>query len=82
MRLSSAWREARALVWAHRRPLAIGGVLMLVSRLAGLVLPASPKYLIDEVIGKQRGDLLAPLAVAAPAATAIQAATGSRSRRS
>ena len=70
------------MIWTHRRSLAIGAVLILVSRLAALVLPASSKYLIDEVIGKQRGDLLAPLAVAAPAATAIQAATGSRSRRS
>ena len=33
--------------------LAIGLLLMLVSRLAGLVLPATSKYLIDEVIGNQ-----------------------------
>ena len=48
---------------------------MLVSRLAGLVLPASSKYLIDEVIGNRRGDLLVPLALAAGAATLLQAAT-------
>ena len=43
----AAWREARELVWVHRRRLTLGLVLMLVSRLAGLVLPASSKWLID-----------------------------------
>jgi subfamily B ATP-binding cassette protein MsbA len=49
---------------------------MLVNRLAGLVLPASVKFLIDDVIGKARGELLLPLALAVLAATAIQAVTG------
>src|SRR5258706_500783 len=49
---------------AHRGRLAIGLVLMLVSRLAALVPPASSKYLIDEVIGHHRSDLLVPLALA------------------
>ncbi len=35
---------------------------MLVNRLAGLVLPATSKYLIDDVVGKGRADLLAKLA--------------------
>jgi subfamily B ATP-binding cassette protein MsbA len=48
-------------------------VLMIVNRLVGLVLPASSKYLIDEVIIKHRGDLLVTLAIAAGAATVIQA---------
>ena len=54
---SAAWREARALLWAHRRRLATGLALMLVSRLAGLVLPASSKYLIDDVLGRGRAEL-------------------------
>jgi ABC-type multidrug transport system fused ATPase/permease subunit len=70
-----AWREARALIGAHRGSLAVGLLLMLVSRLAGLVLPASTKYLIDEVIGKHRADLLVPLALAAGGATLVQAVT-------
>jgi subfamily B ATP-binding cassette protein MsbA len=70
---AAAWREARELVWAHRRRLGLGLVLMLVSRLAGLVLPASSKWLIDEVVGNNRADLLMPLALAAGAATAVQA---------
>ncbi|HEY5616400.1 MAG TPA: ABC transporter ATP-binding protein [Vicinamibacterales bacterium] len=73
--VSAAWREARELVWAHRRRLGLGLVLMLVGRLAGLVLPASSKWLIDEVIGKSRTDLLLPIALAAGAATLVQAVT-------
>jgi subfamily B ATP-binding cassette protein MsbA len=68
-----AWREARRLMWAHRRYLGVGLVLMLVSRVAGLVLPASTKFLIDDVIGKGRAGLLAPLALAVAAATLVQA---------
>jgi subfamily B ATP-binding cassette protein MsbA len=72
---SAAWREARELVWTHRRRLTIGLVLMLVSRLAGLVLPATSKYLIDEVVVKNRVELLAPIALAAGLATIVQAIT-------
>src|SRR5918992_2236487 len=65
----------RVLVWAHRRRLIIGLVLMLVSRLAGLVLPWSSKWLIDEVVGKGRIDLLPTIALAAGGATLVQAVT-------
>ena len=71
-----AWAEARELIHEHRRSITIGLMLMVISRLAGLVLPASSKYLIDEVIGKQRGNMLLPLALAAAAATIVQAITG------
>jgi subfamily B ATP-binding cassette protein MsbA len=72
---AAAWREAKALIWSHRRRLTIGLVLMLIGRLAGLVLPASSKWLIDEVLGNGRTELLMPLAVAAGVATLIQAVT-------
>src|ERR1041384_4428326 len=72
---SAAWREARELVWSHRRRLGLGLVLMLVSRLAGLVLPASSKWLIDEVVGKHRAELLLPIALASGAATLVLAVT-------
>jgi len=71
----AAWREARELVWVHRRRLTMGLVLMLISRLAGLVLPASSKYVIDEVVGRGRADLLLPIALATGAATLVQAVT-------
>ena len=73
---SAAWREAQELIWAHRKRLGLGLGLMLVSRLAGLVLPASSKWLIDEVVGKQRTELLGPIALAAGVATVVQAGTG------
>jgi len=72
---SDAWREARELLWLHRRRLSLGLMLMLISRLAGLVLPASSKWLIDDVVGKNRTDLLLPIALAAGAATLVQAVT-------
>jgi subfamily B ATP-binding cassette protein MsbA len=46
-----------------------------VSRLAGLVLPFSSKFLIDDVLGKQQLDKLVPLALAVGAATVVQAIT-------
>jgi ABC-type multidrug transport system fused ATPase/permease subunit len=72
---SVVWREARQLLGEHRRYLAIGFALMVVSRLAGFVLPASIKYFIDEVLGKGRSNLLLPLAAAVGAATLVQAVT-------
>lgn len=72
---SEVWREARELIWERRWRLALGLLLMLISRLAGLVLPASSKYLIDSVIGQGRHELLIPLAFAAGAATILQAIT-------
>jgi ABC-type multidrug transport system fused ATPase/permease subunit len=71
--LSSAWTDARELIWAHRYRLALGMMLMIVNRLAGLVLPTSSKYVIDEVVIKHRSQLLVPLAMAAGAATLVQA---------
>ena len=68
-----AWRDARDLIWSHRYRLSLGMVLMLVNRLVGLVLPASSKYLIDDVILKRRSELLVPLALAVAGATLIQA---------
>src|SRR4051812_2182618 len=72
---SNAWPEAKALILAHRGRLALGLVLMLVNRVAGLVLPATSKYLIDDVIGKRHAEMLVPLALAAGAATLVQAVT-------
>ncbi len=72
---SEAWVEARALLWQYRHRLLLGAMLMIVNRLVGLILPASSKYVIDEVIGKQRHDLLFTLALVGGAATIVQAIT-------
>jgi len=75
IRWSSAWGEARELIWAHRRRLMLGAVLMIVNQAMGLVLPASTKYLIDVVIAQNRTDLLWKIALAAGGATLVQAVT-------
>jgi subfamily B ATP-binding cassette protein MsbA len=72
---ANAWQEARALIAARSGRLTLGLVLMLINRLAGLILPATSKYLIDDVIGKHRAELLVPLALVAGAATIVQAIT-------
>ncbi len=72
---SRAWREAREILSEHRGSLAVGLALMVVNRFAGLVLPWTSKFLIDDIIGKHRIDLLKPLAAAAAVATLVQAAT-------
>jgi ABC-type multidrug transport system fused ATPase/permease subunit len=71
----SAWQESKRLIWARRHRLALGLVLLVISRLSGLVLPATTKVLIDEVIGNRRADLLLWIALAAGGATLIQAMT-------
>jgi ABC-type multidrug transport system fused ATPase/permease subunit len=62
-------------MWQYRGTLALGLSLTLVNRLAGFVLPATSKFLIDDVVGQGRADLLIPLAAAAGLATVVQAST-------
>jgi ABC-type multidrug transport system fused ATPase/permease subunit len=69
----AAWNETRALLAARRGRLTVGMILMLISRGSGLVLPATSKYLIDDVIGQGRAELLQPLALVAGVATLVQA---------
>jgi subfamily B ATP-binding cassette protein MsbA len=75
LRWSAAWSEARALIVARRWRLALGLVLMLVNRLAGLVLPWATKPLIDDVVAQRHADMLVTLAWAVGAATVVQAVT-------
>ena len=59
-----------------RRNLLLAGFgLMILNRVAGLVLPASTKFFIDDVIAKHRSELLLPLLLAVVGATAIQGVT-------
>ena len=75
-RLRELWPDIREMMRPRRKVLAIGFVLMVISRVCGLVLPASTKYLIDNVIDKRQLQLLAPLVLAVLAATVIQGITG------
>jgi subfamily B ATP-binding cassette protein MsbA len=74
-RLKALVPDLLELARPRRRMLAAGFALMAVGRAAGLVLPASTKVLIDDVVGRSRTDLLPPLLVAVGAATLVQAAT-------
>jgi ABC-type multidrug transport system fused ATPase/permease subunit len=66
-------------IWALMRPrrglLALGLALMVVNRVSGLVLPASTKFLVDDVIGRKHLGLLYPLVGVVLAATIVQGAT-------
>jgi ABC-type multidrug transport system fused ATPase/permease subunit len=72
-------KETLPHIWEFIRPrrgiLALGFVMVIINRLAGLVLPASSKYLIDNVIGKRQVHLLEPLILAVVGATVIQGIT-------
>ncbi len=74
-RLSAAWSEARRLLWARRGALLVGLALLLVGRAAGLVLPATSKYVVDEVIAKERMELLPWLVGAALVGSLVSAIT-------
>lgn len=72
---SVVWREAKDVIWTRRYRLVLGFILMVVDRAAGLVLPASSKYLVDTVIANRRTDVLLPLALAVGAASLVQASS-------
>jgi subfamily B ATP-binding cassette protein MsbA len=72
---SGAWAEARKIVWNARWRLALGSGLMLISRLAGMVLPASTKYIGDEVFTNRNYGLIKWIALAIGVSTLIQGIT-------
>lgn len=75
IRPSDAWLEVKELLIVHRSGLVLGVFLMLVSRLCGLVLPASSQYVIDDVVVNGRHGLLLPIVFFIGVAALIQAVT-------
>ena len=59
--LKSVLPLLKELIRPRRGLLAVGLVLMVINRLCGLVLPASTKFLVDDVMGKRHVELLTPL---------------------
>jgi len=63
-------------IWALLRPrkgiLVLGFLLMTINRLCGLVLPASTKFLVDNVFAAHQMRLLMPIVLSVIAATLIQ----------
>ncbi len=75
LKSANVWREAREIIWRYRRRVALGLVVMAVGRVAGMAIPASSKFLIDDVLGQGRADLLVPLAVGVAVAALMQGGT-------
>src|SRR6266436_7954753 len=73
-----AW-ELLPDIWALIKPrrgiLAVGFVLMAINRASGLILPATTKYLVDNVFLKHQVGLLAPIVAVVLAATVVQGLT-------
>ena len=67
--------EIWQLIHPRRALLLLGFGLMIINRVSGLVLPASTKYLVDDVIGKRHFRLLYPLVGVVLLATLIQGLT-------
>ena len=61
---TNVWK-ALPEVWAMIQPrqgiLALGLFLMTINRVSGLVLPASTKYFLDNVVTKKQISLLTPI---------------------
>src|SRR6185437_16233804 len=60
------------MVRPRRGILLLGFGLIVISRLCGLVLPASTRFLIDDIIGKRHASMLLPLVLAVVGATIVQ----------
>ena len=65
----------RTIIWPRRKLVFIGLFLIVLSRLAGLVLPMASKYLIDDVIANKDLQMLKWLLIGVITAIVIQAGT-------
>src|SRR3989442_15430013 len=75
LQASHIYRDLRDLVWPRRNLFLLGLVLVFINRAAGLVLPGTTKFLIDDVAQKHRQELLIPLVAAVGVAGAGQGIT-------
>jgi ABC-type multidrug transport system fused ATPase/permease subunit len=74
----NAWKnlpDVWALIKPRRGLLAVGLLLMAINRVSGLVLPASTKYFIDNVILHKQVGLLTPIVLGVLGATIVQGLT-------
>ena len=74
----ASWKalpDVWALIKPRRGLLALGFGLMAINRVCGLVLPASTKYFIDNVITKRQTEWLTPIVLGVLGATIIQGLT-------
>lgn len=65
----------KTIIWPRRRIVFAGLILIIISRLSGLVLPGATKYLMDEVIVRKDMVMLRYLLLAVVAAIIVQSVT-------
>lgn len=65
----------RTIVWPRRNMLFLGLVLIVISRLSGLVLPAATQYLMDDVIAKGDMEMLKVVLLAVAGSILVQSVT-------
>ena len=65
----------KSIIWPRRKILSVGLILIIINRLAGLALPGSAKFLVDNVIAKGNTSLLNLLLTGVAIALVIQSAT-------
>lgn len=65
----------KTIVLPRKNLLLLGLVLIIISRLASLVLPAASKYLIDDVIANKDFEMLKTLLIGVASAIIVQAST-------
>ncbi|HTK96107.1 MAG TPA: ABC transporter ATP-binding protein [Terriglobales bacterium] len=74
-----SWRAALPEIWALMAPrkglLAMGFFLMVINRVAGLVLPYSMRYVVDNVVIHKQAQMLLPIVGVVLLATFIQGIT-------
>jgi subfamily B ATP-binding cassette protein MsbA len=74
-RLRVLWPDIWALIRPRRGLFVLGFFLMTINRVSGLILPASTKFVIDDVIGKRHVSLLGPIVLGVVVATMVQGLT-------
>ena len=65
----------KTIVWPRRGIIGLGLILIVISRLAGLVLPGASKYLMDDVIANGNLEILQWILISVIAAIVIQSVT-------
>ncbi len=65
----------KTIIWPRKNKLALGLILIIISRLSGLVLPYASKYLMDEIIAKEQVDMLQLFLLVVAGSILIQAIT-------
>lgn len=65
----------KTIIWPRRKYVFLGLILIIISKLSGLVLPISTKYLIDDVLVKKDYEMLKILLIAVVVGIALQSFT-------